>query len=182
MTAEAKLAHTKLDDKYTLEEGRIFITGSQALVRLPLMQKWLDRKNGLNTAGFVSGYRGSPLARLDQQLWAAGDDLKNNDITFTPGINEDLGLTAVWGSQQTGLFPGAKFEGVFGLWYGKGPGVDRSMDALKHANGAGTDPKGGVVALMGDDHGCVSSTLGHQSDQNMMAAHVPVLYPATVQE
>ena len=171
-----------LDDKYTLTKGRVFITGSQALVRLPMLQHLVDKQNGLNTAGFISGYRGSPLARLDQQLWQAEAHLKEHHIKFTPGINEDLGATAVWGSQQTSLFPGARYDGVFGLWYGKGPGVDRSMDVIKHANAAGTAPNGGVLALMGDDHGCVSSTLGHQSEHDMIAAMVPVLYPATVQE
>ncbi|MBA44051.1 MAG: indolepyruvate ferredoxin oxidoreductase [Magnetococcales bacterium] len=171
-----------LNDKYTLEEGRIFVSGSQALVRLPILQKEADTARGLNTSGFISGYRGSPLAGLDKQLWSAKKHLESHDIKFTPGINEDLGATAVWGSQQTHLFPDAKFDGTFALWYGKGPGVDRSMDAIKHANAAGTSANGGVLALLGDDHDCVSSTLGHQSEHDMISAMVPVLYPATVQE
>ncbi len=171
-----------LDDKYVQEEGQVFITGTQALVRLPLeIRKW-DKAEGRNTAGFISGYRGSPLARYDQQLWQANKHLKEHHITFTPGINEDLGATAVWGSQQTKFQGKNKYDGVFGIWYGKGPGVDRSMDVFRHANAAGTDPQGGVIALMGDDHGCVSSTLGHQSEQSMEAAHIPVLHPASIQE
>ncbi|MBI1363702.1 MAG: indolepyruvate ferredoxin oxidoreductase family protein [Proteobacteria bacterium] len=180
--APKHLLNATLDDKYTLTKGRIFITGTQALVRLPLLMRERDTAKGLNTAGFVSGYRGSPLARLDQQLWSAKKHLKNNHITFTPGINEDLGATAVWGSQQTDLYAGARYDGVFGMWYGKGPGVDRSMDVLRHANAAGSSKNGGVLAVMGDDHGCVSSTLGHQSDQSMMAAMIPVLHPADLQE
>ena len=171
-----------LEDKYLLRKGRIFITGTQALVRLPLMQRWLDEKNGLNTAGFISGYRGSPLAGVDRELWNASTHLQSNHVVFTPGINEDLGATAVWGSQQANLFGDGKYDGVFGLWYGKGPGIDRSMDAMKHANAAGTDPNGGVLALIGDDHGCVSSTLGHQSEQNCIAAMMPMLHPASIQE
>jgi indolepyruvate ferredoxin oxidoreductase len=176
------LMDATLDDKYTLTKGRIFVTGTQALVRLPLLMRQRDAARGLNTAGFISGYRGSPLARLDQQLWSAKKHLKDNHVVFTPGINEDLGATAVWGSQQTDLFEGARYDGVFGMWYGKGPGVDRSMDVLRHANAAGTSKNGGVLAVMGDDHGCVSSTLGHQSDQSMMAAMIPVLHPANIQE
>ncbi len=176
------LHKVSLEDKYTLIKGRIFVSGSQALVRLPMLQRDMDLANGLNTAGFVSGYRGSPLAGLDKQLSYASKYLENHQIKFTPGINEDLGATAVWGTQQTTLFPGAKYDGVFGMWYGKGPGVDRSMDVFKHANAAGTSQYGGVLALMGDDHDCVSSTLGHQSEQDMIAAMVPVLYPSTVQE
>ena len=171
-----------LDDKYTLEEGRIFVSGSQALTRLPMLQRALDESKGLNTAGFVSGYRGSPLAGLDKQMFAARQHLKAHNIKFAPAINEDLGATAVWGSQQTHLFPDATVDGVFALWYGKNPGVDRSMDAIRHANAAGTSANGGVVALLGDDHDCVSSTIGSQSEQDMISAMVPVLYPATVQE
>ncbi len=179
---ETTLANAKLDDRFTLEKGRVFLTGTQAFVRLMMLQRQRDAAAGLNTAGFVSGYRGSPLARLDQTFWQAGKHLTDNHITFTPGINEDLGAAAVWGSQQVNLFPGAKYDGVFALWYGKGPGVDRSMDAFRHANAAGTSRHGGVLALLGDDHGCESSTLGHQSDHNMMSAMVPVLHPATLQE
>jgi indolepyruvate ferredoxin oxidoreductase len=180
--AEPAKKQVTLDDKYTLEKGKIFVTGSQALVRLPIMMRARDVKQGKNTAGFVSGYRGSPLARLDQQLWRAQLFLEKHHVTFTPGVNEDLGATAVWGTQHTTLFDGAKYDGVFGMWYGKGPGVDRSMDVLKHANAAGTSPDGGVLALAGDDHGCDSSTLGHQSEHDFISAMIPVLHPATVEE
>ncbi|MGV8948716.1 MAG: indolepyruvate ferredoxin oxidoreductase family protein [Candidatus Paracaedibacter sp.] len=176
------LRKVDLDDKYTLDSGRIFITGTQALVRLPLMQKRQDEAKGLHTAGFISGYRGSPLGGFDQALWKASKHLKNHNIHFQPGINEDLGATAVWGSQQIAISPGATVQGVFSLWYGKGPGVDRSGDALKHANMAGTNAYGGVLALTGDDHACKSSTLPHQSDFALMDAFIPVMYPATVQE
>ncbi|MGF1528711.1 MAG: indolepyruvate ferredoxin oxidoreductase family protein, partial [Candidatus Competibacterales bacterium] len=176
------LAQVTLDDKYTLERGRIYLTGTQALVRLALLQRERDRRAGLATGGFISGYRGSPLGGLDQQLWRAKKYLEAADIHFQPGINEDLAATAVWGSQQVGLFPGARFDGVFGLWYGKGPGVDRSGDVLKHANAAGTDPLGGVLALAGDDHACKSSTLPHQSEHAFVDAGIPVLHPCNVQE
>src|SRR4051812_46683880 len=153
------LAAVTLDDKYTLERGRVYLTGTQALVRLPMMQRQRDSAAGLNTACFISGYRGSPLGGLDQGLWGARRFLERNHIRFQPAINEELGATAVWGSQQIGLFPGAKYDGVFALWYGKGPGVDRSGDALKHGNAAGSAPHGGVLVLAGDDHTCKSSTL-----------------------
>src|ERR1700684_4129925 len=171
-----------LDDKYQLDTKRIYLSGIQALVRLPMLQRERDRAQGLNTAGFISGYRGSPLGMYDQALWRAQADLAPHDIVFSPGLNEDLAATAVWGSQQVGLFPGAKVEGVFGIWYGKGPGVDRSMDALKHANSAGTSRHGGVLALAGDDHGCQSSTLAHHSEQVFAAALMPVLNPASLQD
>lgn len=176
------LRKVDLDDKYTLNSGRIFITGTQALVRLSLMQKRWDEAKGLNTAGFISGYRGSPLGGFDLALWKASEHLKSHHIHFQPGINEDLGATAVWGSQQISISPGATVQGVFSMWYGKGPGVDRSGDALKHANMAGTNPYGGVLALTGDDHACKSSTLPHQSDFALMDAFIPVMYPATVQD
>lgn len=172
----------RLDDRYTLQDGRVFMSGVQALVRLPLIQKARDSAAGLNTAGFISGYRGSPLGGYDQELWRAKKLLEANDIRFQPGVNEELGATAVWGSQQVGLHPGARFDGVFGIWYGKGPGLDRAMDVLKHANAAGTSPHGGVLAIVGDDHGAKSSTLPHQSDHNFTAAFVPFLYPASVHE
>jgi indolepyruvate ferredoxin oxidoreductase len=172
----------ELDDKYSLDAERFYLTGTQALVRLPLMQRARDRAAGLNTAGFISGYRGSPLGTYDQALWRAKALLQANDVVFSPGLNEDLAATAVWGSQQVGLFEGAKVQGAFGIWYGKGPGVDRSGDALKHANSAGTSPYGGVLALAGDDHGCQSSTLAHQSEQIFAAAMMPVLNPATLQD
>ncbi|MFC0282905.1 indolepyruvate ferredoxin oxidoreductase family protein [Camelimonas abortus] len=171
-----------LDDKYLLRSGRVYISGIQALVRLPMMQRQRDLAAGLNTAGFISGYRGSPLGVYDNALWQARRLLEQEHVVFQPGLNEDLAATAVWGSQQVGLFPGAKYDGVFGIWYGKGPGVDRSMDALKHANSAGTSKYGGVLAIAGDDHGCQSSTLAHQSEQVYMAAMMPVLNPANVQE
>jgi indolepyruvate ferredoxin oxidoreductase len=171
-----------LDDKYRLDTKRIFLSGIQALVRLPMLQRERDRLQNLNTAGFISGYRGSPLGMYDNALWRAKSFLQSQDINFAPGLNEDLAATAVWGSQQVGLFPGAKVDGVFGIWYGKGPGVDRSVDALKHANSAGTSRHGGVLALAGDDHGCQSSTLAHQSEQVFAAALMPILNPATLQD
>src|SRR6202045_5526313 len=158
------LAAVTLDDKYALERGRVYLTGTQALVRLPIMQRQRDAAAGLNTGCFISGYRGSPLGGLDQGLWGARRFLKRNHIHFQPAINEELGATAVWGSQQIGLFSGGKNDGVFALWDGKGPGVDRSGDPLKHANSAGTAPHGGVLAIAGDDHTCKSSTLAHQSE------------------
>ncbi|HXA70144.1 MAG TPA: indolepyruvate ferredoxin oxidoreductase family protein, partial [Stellaceae bacterium] len=176
------LATVTLDDKYVQDLGRIYLSGIQALVRLPLMQRQRDKAAGLNTGGFISGYRGSPLGVYDNALWQAKRFLERANIQFQPGVNEDLAATAVWGSQQTTLFPSAAVDGVFGIWYGKGPGVDRSTDALKHANAAGTAPHGGVLAISGDDHGCQSSTLAHQSEQIFIAAMMPILNPATVQE
>src|SRR5215213_3353051 len=176
------LAQVSLDDRYALERGRVLMTGIQALVRLPMLQRQRDRAAGLNTAGFISGYRGSPLGGLDQALWRARKFLEKSDIVFQPGLNEDLAATSVWGSQQVGLFPGAKYDGVFAIWYGKGPGVDRSGDALKHGNSAGSAPHGGVLALAGDDHTCKSSTLAHQSEFAFIDALIPVLNPAGVEE
>jgi indolepyruvate ferredoxin oxidoreductase len=171
-----------LDDKYTLDKGRVYISGTQALVRLPMLQKARDLKAGLNTAGFVSGYRGSPLGALDQSLWKAKAHLKANDIVFQPGVNEDLAATAVWGTQQINLWPGATRDGVFAMWYGKGPGVDRTGDVFKHGNSAGSDARGGVLVLAGDDHAAKSSSVAHQSEHALIAAGIPVLYPANVQE
>ena len=176
------LMQVGLDDKYRFEAKRIYLSGVQALVRLPMLQRERDRLAGLNTAGFISGYRGSPLGMYDHALWRAKSFLQGEDIAFVPGLNEHLAATAVWGSQQVGLFPGAKVDGVFGIWYGKGPGVDRSMDVLKHANSAGSSQHGGVLALAGDDHGCQSSTLAHQSEQVFAAALMPIINPATLQE
>jgi len=176
------LAEVTLNDKYERETGRVYLTGTQALVRLPMLQQQRDAVAGLNTACFISGYRGSPLGGLDMAMWQAQPYLDRYHIRFQPGVNEDLAATAVWGSQQVGLFPGAKYDGVFGMWYGKGPGVDRSGDALKHANNAGTSRYGGVLALAGDDHTCRSSTLPHQSDHAFADASIPVLSPAGVQE
>jgi indolepyruvate ferredoxin oxidoreductase len=147
-----------------------------------MLQKLRDRAAGLNTAGFISGYRGSPLGALDLALWQAKQHLADNDIVFQPGLNEDLAATSVWGSQQVNLYPDATRDGVFGMWYGKGPGVDRSMDVFKHANSAGTSPHGGVLVLAGDDHGAKSSTVAHQSEHALQAAGIPVLYPSNVQE
>ena len=145
------LAAVSLDDKYALDRGRVYLTGTQALVRLPMMQRQRDVAAGLNTACFISGYRGSPLGGFDLELWRAKRFVERNHVHFQPGVNEDLAATAVWGSQQVGLFPGAKYDGVFAMWYGKGPGVDRSGDALKHGNMAGTAPAGGVLALAGEN-------------------------------
>ncbi|MEQ9641204.1 MAG: indolepyruvate ferredoxin oxidoreductase family protein [Alphaproteobacteria bacterium] len=176
------LAAVTLDDKYTAERGRVFLTGVQALVRLPLMQRQRDLAAGLNTAGFITGYRGSPLAAYDQQLWRARKFLEKQHIVFKPGVNEDMAATAVWGTQQVGLGPQAKYDGVFGIWYGKGPGVDRCGDVIRHANSAGSAEHGGVLVLCGDDHAAVSSTVAHQSEHNLASWMVPVLYPAGVQE
>ncbi|MDB5405777.1 MAG: indolepyruvate ferredoxin oxidoreductase [Rhodospirillales bacterium] len=176
------LDNVSLDDKYSVTRGRVLLTGTQALVRLPMMQRQRDAAAGLETACFISGYRGSPLGGVDQALWSARKFLEQNRITFQPGVNEDLAATAVWGSQQVGLFPGAKYDGVFAMWYGKGPGVDRSGDVLKHGNAAGSAAKGGVLLLAGDDHACKSSTLPHQSEYAFMDASIPVLNPAGVQE
>ena len=176
------LRTVSLNDKYTHDHDTAYITGIEALVRLPILQRQRDSKRGINTAGFVSGYRGSPLGTVDQAMWSAADYLKAHHIHFQPGVNEDLAATSVWGSQQTNLFAGARFDGVFGMWYGKGPGVDRSMDVIKHANAFGTSRYGGVLAVAGDDHACKSSTLPHQSEHMFMGASVPVLAPANVQE
>ncbi len=171
-----------LDDKFLLTEGRVFITGVQALLRVLIDQHGLDQAAGLNTAGFVSGYRGSPLGGLDQQAGRAAMHLKAAEVVFKEGLNEDLAATAVWGSQQANLFPGAKYDGVYGMWYGKAPGVDRTGDAFKHANFAGTWSKGGVLAVAGDDHNCKSSTLPSQSEFAFQDFEMPVLSPADVQE
>jgi indolepyruvate ferredoxin oxidoreductase len=178
------MRHTEvtLDDKFLLNEGRVFITGVQALLRVLMDQRRLDAKAGLNTAAFVSGYRGSPLGGLDQQAHRAQKFLDQAQVVFKEGLNEDLAATAVWGSQQANLFPGAKYDGVLGMWYGKAPGVDRTGDAFKHANFAGTFPKGGVLAVAGDDHTCKSSTLPSQSEYAFQDFEMPVLSPSGVQE
>ena len=176
------MRHVTLDDKYTLESGRIHLTGIQALVLLPMLQRRRDRAAGLNTAGFVSGYRGSPLGGLDIALWQAKQHLERHHVVFQPGVNEDLAATALWGTQQVNLFPDAKVQGVFGLWYGKGPGVDRCGDVFKHANSAGTSKFGGVLAIAGDDHAARSSTVAHQSEHAFKAAMIPVLAPSGVQD
>ncbi len=171
-----------LDDKYSLASGRAFMSGVQALVRLPILQRTRDALAGLNTAGFISGYRGSPLGGYDQALWAAKKHLAAHHIVFQPGVNEELGATAVWGTQQLDLYPQTrKHDGVFGIWYGKGPGVDRCSDVFKHANMAGTAKHGGVIAIAGDDHVSKSSTAPHQSDHIFKACGLPVFFPSDVQ-
>lgn len=176
------LRTVSLDDKYTATTGEIYLSGIQALVRLPLMQRLRDQAAGLNTGGFISGYRGSPLGGLDEALWKAKAQLDVAHVRFVPGVNEDLAATAVWGSQQVHLLGKSDYDGVFGLWYGKGPGVDRSIDVLKHMNHAGTSVHGGVLLVAGDDHGAYSSTLPHQSDHVFAASMIPMLYPCNVQE
>lgn len=171
-----------LDDKYDLSKERVFITGTQAIIRLLLAQRERDRRAGLNTAGFVSGYRGSPIGGLDQNLWRAKKQLDASNIVFQPGLNEELAATAVWGSQQAEMRGEGKYDGVFGVWYGKGPGVDRSGDVFRHANMAGSSKHGGVLALMGDDHTAESSTVAHQSEFHFVDVMIPILNPAGVQE
>jgi indolepyruvate ferredoxin oxidoreductase len=173
---------TTLDDKWTADSGTVVINGSQAIGRILLAQKERDRAAGLNTAGYITGYRGSPLGNVDSALWSVGKRLKNADIVFHPGVNEDLAATAVRGTQQIDSVEGARFDGVFAAWYGKGPGVDRSGDAFKHGNYAGTHGRGGVLAFYGDDHAGKSSTVCHHSEQAMAASAIPSLYPANVEE
>src|SRR6201747_1985604 len=171
-----------LDQKYTQGSGHVFLTGIQALVRLPMAQIRRDRAAGLNTAGFVTGYRGSPLGGYDQQLFAARKHLEQYNVKFQPGVNEDLAATAIWGSQQLNLSPGARHDGVVGIWYGKGPGVDRCGDVFRHGNAAGSAKNGGVLCLAGDDHGAKSSTVPHQSDHAFISALMPYLYPSSIHE
>jgi indolepyruvate ferredoxin oxidoreductase len=171
-----------LDQKYTQGSGHVFLTGIQALVRLPMAQIRRDRAAGLNTAGFVTGYRGSPLGGYDQQLFAARKHLEQYNIKFQPGVNEDLAATAIWGSQQLNLSPGARHDGVVSIWYGKGPGVDRCGDVFRHGNAAGSAKNGGVLCLAGDDHGAKSSTVPHQSDHAFISALMPYLYPSSIHE
>ena len=175
-------AEFSLDDKYTKRTGRVFLTGTQALVRLLLMQRWRDEDAGLNTAGLVTGYRGSPLGDVDRALWAASAQLDANNVRFQPGVNEELAATAVIGSQQLDMYPGANVDGVFAMWYGKGPGSDRAGDALKHLNSIGAARHGGALVVVGDDHGAVSSSLAHQCEQSMASWLMPVINPATVQD
>jgi indolepyruvate ferredoxin oxidoreductase len=177
------LENASLDDKYALESGRAFMSGIQALVRLPMLQQVRDAAAGHRTAGFVSGYRGSPLGGYDQALWQAKKHLAAHHVVFQPGVNEELAATAVWGTQQIEFDAANKqFDGVFGIWYGKGPGVDRCSDVFKHANMAGTAPLGGVIAIAGDDHTAKSSTAAHQSDHIFKACGLPVFFPASVQD
>jgi indolepyruvate ferredoxin oxidoreductase len=176
------LRDVSLEDKYLLQEGAVYLTGTQALVRLPMLQHLRDKRAGHHTAGYISGYRGSPLGGYDLALWKIGQQLKEHHIQFQPGLNEDLAATAIWGTQQVNVFPGSKYDGVFGIWYGKGPGVDRSGDVFRHANHAGTAPLGGVLALAGDDPGAKSSTMAAQTDYIFNAVSIPVLAPAGVQD
>jgi indolepyruvate ferredoxin oxidoreductase len=176
------MREVSLSDKFDVMDGAIFMTGKQALSRVPLLQRLLDERRGLRTAGYISGYRGSPLGTIDNELLKIADRLKAADIVFQPGLNEDLAMTAVWGSQQLDFVPGRRVDGVFGMWYGKGPGVDRSGDAIKHANMSGTHPNGGVLLVFGDDHAGKSSSLAHQSDLALAAHEVPILYPSDIHD
>ncbi|MBT8089201.1 MAG: indolepyruvate ferredoxin oxidoreductase family protein [Gammaproteobacteria bacterium] len=176
------LDNYELEDRYRRESGRVLLTGTQALVRIALMQRTLDKASGLNTAGFVSGYRGSPLGMVDQELWRAKRFLEENQIEFLPAVNEDLAATAILGTQQVETDAGRTVDGVFGIWYGKGPGVDRAGDALKHGNAYGSSPHGGVLVVAGDDHGCISSSMPHQSDVAFLTYMMPNLNPANVAE
>jgi indolepyruvate ferredoxin oxidoreductase len=179
----AQLPHPiSLDDKYTLESGRAFITGTQAFIRLAMLQRQRDAKAGLNTGGFITGYRGSPMGSIDVTAAKAKKYLDAHHVKFHPGMNEDLAATSIWGTQQVNLFPGAQYDGVFSMWYGKGPGVDRCGDVFKHANMAGSARRGGVLVLAGDDHAAKSSTTAHQSEHILKACGIPVLYPSSVQE
>ncbi|MBR1147901.1 indolepyruvate ferredoxin oxidoreductase family protein [Bradyrhizobium sp. AUGA SZCCT0431] len=182
LTTGRDLDDYALMDRYTRETGRVLLTGTQALVRILLDQRDRDRADGINSAGFVSGYRGSPLGGVDLELWRAKKFLSERRIEFLPAVNEDLAATAVLGSQQVETNPAREVDGVFGLWYGKGPGVDRSGDALKHGNAYGSSPHGGVLVVAGDDHGCVSSSMPHQSDVAFMAWFMPTLSPSSVAE
>src|SRR6201990_3602760 len=175
-------AEVTLDDKFLLTEGRVFITGVQTLLRVTMDQHRLDAAAGLKTAGFVSGYRGSPLGGLDQQAGRAAKFLDAANVVFKEGLNEDLAATAVWGSQQANLFPKARYDGVYGMWYGKAPGVDRTGDAFRHANFAGVWPKGGALAVGGGGHACQSLTPPSQAEFAFQDLEMPVLSPADVQE
>lgn len=177
-----ELDSVSLNDKYTATTGRVYLSGIQALVRLMLVQKWRDQSAGLNTAGFVSGYRGSPLGGIDEAFWKAQSQLDGNGVKFLPGVNEELAATAVWGTQQVQLTGESTVDGVFAMWYGKGPGVDRCGDVFKHMSHAGTSPHGGVLLVAGDDHGAYSSTLPNQSDHIFAASMIPMLYPQSVEE
>ncbi len=176
------LLEATLEDRWTRDRGPIYLSGTQALVRLLMLQRQRDAANGLNTAGFLTGYRGSPLGGVDMTAMRARAHLEQHHVRFQPGVNEDLAATAVWGTQQVNMFPGAKYDGVFAMWYGKGPGVDRCGDVFKHGNAAGTSARGGVLVAVGDDHGAKSSTLPHQSDHILKACAIPVLFPASIQE
>jgi indolepyruvate ferredoxin oxidoreductase len=182
-SSTAEVLHSyELKDRYGREQGRVYLNGSQALVRLPMMQRQLDVARGLNTAGFISGYTGSPLGGYDTALKQASEELQHHHVHFQPGVNEDLGATAVWGSQQIDTVGEKKYDGVFSLWYGKGPGLDRSGDALKHGSYGGATENGGVLVLAGDDHGAKSSTTAHQSDHALIHFGMPYLNPSSVQD
>jgi indolepyruvate ferredoxin oxidoreductase len=172
----------RLADKFELESGRVYLTGIEALVRLPMMQRRLDLAQGKNTAGYVSGYQGSPLSGLDIAMTRAAPYLERHHVRFHPGLNEDLAATAIWGTQQLNLFAGAKYDGVFALWYGKGPGIDRSGDVFVHGNAAGASPNGGVLLIAGDDHAARTTTTPHQSEVFFSAAMIPTVNPTGVQE
>ena len=172
----------QLADSLWAPGGAIFLTGTQALVRLMLMQRQRDAAAGLDTRGFISGYRGSPLGMVDQAVWKAGKKFEEQGLRFLPAINEELGATAVLGTQRVEDDPERTCDGVFAMWYGKGPGVDRAGDALKHGNAYGASPHGGVLMIAGDDHGCVSSSMPHQSDQAFQSWHAPVVSPGSVAE
>ncbi len=182
MIEKNKLNFVKLSDKFEINKGRIFINGSQAIARLAFIQKSLDSAAGLNTSGFISGYRGSPMGLIDATLWQMQERLNDADIVFQPGVNEDLAATAIWGTQQYNFFQKPLVDGVFSFWYGKGPGIDRSGDALRHANLAGTHKNGGVLVFYGDDHPGKSSTVVCQSEPALAAIHIPSLYPSNVEE
>jgi indolepyruvate ferredoxin oxidoreductase len=173
---------SSLDEKYDLVEGTVVLSGTEALARLPIEQRQRDQRNGLNSGGFICGYRGSPLGTYDLELWRIQERLTAVNVRFQPGINEDLAAAAVWGTQYVNLYPGATVDGVFGIWYGKTPGVERSADALHHANTAGTSPTGGVLALAGDDHAAKSSSRTGQSELQLKSSGIPILYPSNVQE
>ncbi len=181
MTKKA-LRQVSLDDKYEVQQGRIFISGTQALTRIALIQRQLDKQQGLNTRGYISGYRGSPLGGLDMALWQQRERLKESDVVFQPGVNEDLAATAIWGTQQLDYFPDPEVDGVYSMWYGKGPGVDRSTDVLRHGNIAGSHKNGGVLVVAGDDHPGKSSTVVNQSEPLLASLNMPVLYPSNVAE
>ena len=170
----------RLADNLAAASGVVFLTGTQALIRLPLMQAARDAAFGIQSQGFISGYRGSPLGMVDQQAWKAAKLLDQAGVKFLPAINEELGATAVLGTQRVESDPERTADGVFAMWYGKGPGVDRGGDALKHGNAYGSSPHGGVLVVAGDDHGCVSSSMPHQSDVAMQSWHMPVVAPASV--
>ena len=182
MNAPVDLRDITLSDKFEVENGRVFITGTQAIARLLLLQKDLDARNGLNTRGYVSGYRGSPMGMLDNTLWREKKRMEAAGVVFNPGVNEDLAATSVWGTQQVAFFPDPKVDGVYAMWYGKAPGVDRSADVLRHGNTAGAAPNGGVLLAVGDDHPGKSSTVVNQSEPLLQALHIPVLYPSNVEE